>query len=134
MKKIALFLLVVFCMGLSACGKDAEVNAFIAENHAVIEEIVKKIDADPSEAGVDEAQRSFDAKKAGLKARWDAIKDANGKQVSADVVRKLNDSLANDMKMLRDVRQKHEQKLSADGDALNKYLRLVKAYTDVIKI
>ena len=66
MKKIALFLLVVLCLGLSGCAnKDAEVNAFIAENHSVIEEIVKKVDDNPTEAGVDEEQKSFDAKKAG---------------------------------------------------------------------
>jgi hypothetical protein len=134
MKKIALFLMVVFCLGLTACSKDAEVNAFIAENHAVIEDIVKKIDANPSEDGVDEAQKSFDAKKAGLKAKWEAIKDARGMQVSADVTKKLNDSVAADMKMLQDVQTKHASKLAGDGDAMDKYVKLVQAYADIIKM
>ena len=126
--------MVVFCLGLTACSKDAEVNAFITENHAVIEDIVKKIDANPSEAGVDEAQKSFDAKKAGLKAKWDAIKDARGAQVSSDVQKKLNDSVAADMKMLQDIQTKHASKLAGDGDAMNKYVKLVQAYADIIKM
>jgi hypothetical protein len=134
MKKIALFLMVVFCLGLTACSKDAEVNAFITENHAVIEDIVKKIDANPSEAGVDEAQKSFDAKKAGLKAKWDAIKDARGAQVSSDVQKKLNDSVAADMKMLQDIQTKHASKLAGDGDAMDKYVKLVQSYADIIKM
>jgi|SRR5215203_2120834 len=133
MKKIALFLLVVFCLGLTGCSKDAEVNAFITENHAVIDEMVKKIDANPSEDGVDEAQKAFDAKKAGLKAKWDAIKDARGAQVSSDVQKKLNDSVTADMKMLTDVQMKHSQKLATDGDAMNKFVKLVQAYSEIIK-
>jgi|SRR5215213_7646593 len=134
MKKIALFLLVVFCLSLTACSKDAEVNAFITENHAVIEDIVKKIDANPSEKGVDEAQKSFDAKKDGLKAKWEAIKNARGAQVSSDVQKKLNDSVAADMKMLQDIQTKHASKLAGDGDAMNKYVKLVQAYADIIKM
>jgi hypothetical protein len=134
MKKVTLFLLVVFCLSLTACSKDAEVNAFIAENHSVIEDIVKKIDADPSEKGVDEAQKAFDARKAGLKAKWDAIKDARGAQVSTDVTKKLEDSVKADMKMLTDAQQRHSQALAGDGDAMNKFVKLVQAYADVIKM
>ncbi len=134
MKKVTLFLLVVFCLGLTACSKDAEVNSFISENNAVIKDIVAKIDADPSEKGVDEAQKSFDSKKAGLKAKWDAIKDARGAQVSADVTKKLNDSVAADMKLLTDTQQKHSRALAGSGDAMNKFVKLVQAYAEVIKM
>ena len=126
--------MVAFCLALTGCSKDAEVNAFITENHSVIEEVVKKIDANPTEAGVDDAQKAFDAKKAGLKAKWDAIKDARGMQVSADVTKKLNDSVAADMKMLTDVQTKHSQKLAEDGEAMNKFVKLVQAYSEVIKM
>jgi hypothetical protein len=129
MKKVTLLLLVVFCLGLTACSKDAEVNAFISENHSVIEDIVKKVDADPSEKGVDEAQKSFDSKKAGLKAKWDAIKDARGAQVSADVTKKLNEGVAADMKMLSDVQSK-----ITDVEASQKFAKLVQDYASVIKM
>lgn len=134
MKKIALFLMVVFCLGLTGCNKDAEINAFIAENNSVIKDIVAKIEADPSEKGVAEAQKSFDSKKEGLKAKWEAIKNVRGAQVSADMQKKLTDSMAADMKLLTDVQQKHSMKLSQDGQAMNKFVDLVKAYADVIKM
>lgn len=134
MKKIALFLMVVFCLGLTGCNKDAEINAFIAENNTVIKDIVAKIEADPSEKGVAEAQKSFDSKKEGLKAKWEAIKNVRGAQVSADMQKKLTDSMAADMKLLTDVQQKHSMKLSQDGQAMNNFVNLVKAYADVIKM
>jgi len=134
MKKIALFLTVVFCLSLTGCSKDAEVNAFITENNAVIKDIVAKIDADPSEKGVDEAQKSFDAKKDGLKAKWEAIKNARGAQVSTETQKKLTESVEADMKMLTDVQQKHMQKLASSGNAMNKFVNLVKAYSEVIKM
>src|SRR5688500_1239048 len=133
MRKIALFLMLVFCLGLTGCNKDAEINAFIAENNTVIKEIVSKIDADPSEKGVEEAQKAFDAKKDGLKAKWDAIKNVRGAQVSGDATKKLTDSMTADMKMLTDVQMKHSQKLSTSGDAMNKFVKLVQSYADIIK-
>lgn len=125
-------MLFVFCLGLTGCSKDAEVNAFVSENRAVIDDMVKKIDADPSEKGVDEAQKAFDAKKAGLKEKWDAIKTARGAQVSADVQKKLNEEVPADMKKLTDVQQKHMMKLSTSGDAMNKFLKLIKDYQSII--
>lgn len=126
--------MVVFCLGLTGCNKDAEINAFIAENNSVIKDIVAKIDANPSEKGVDEAQKSFDDKKAGLKAKWDAIKEVRGAQVSSDTQKKLTDSMQADMKLLTDVQQKHSMKLSQDGQAMQKFVKLVQAYADVIKM
>jgi len=133
MRKVTLFLLVVFCLGLVGCSKDAEFEAFISENHSVIDEVVKKIDANPSEAGVDEAQKSFDARKPGLKAKWDAIKEARGLQVSEAVTKKLTDGMTADMKMLTDIQQKHSQKLAQSGEAMNKFVKLVQSYSEIIK-
>jgi predicted metal-dependent hydrolase len=129
MKKIALFLTVVFCLGLTGCNKDAEVEAFIAENSAVIKEIVSKVEANPTEAGVDEAQKAFDAKKAGLKTKWEAIKDAREVQVSKDVKKKLDDTVLADVKKLTDV----VQKLS-DQEAVDKFKKLFESYQDIIKM
>ena len=132
MKKIALFMLVVFCLGLTACSKDAEVNAFVTENRAVIEDIVKKVDADPSEKGVEEAQKSFDAKKASLKEKWEAIKNARKAQVSADVQKKLDEEVPADMKKLTEVQMKHFAKLGSGGNA--KFGKLLQDYQDIIKM
>lgn len=134
MKKITLFLMAAFCLTLAGCGnKDAEVNAFIAENSAVIKEMTDKIDANPSAAGVDDAQKAFDAKKAGLKAKWDIIKEARGMQVSEDVQKKLNDSMQADMKKLTDSAEKNAMKLAVDDAATTKFQKLMTDYGDTFK-
>src|SRR5260221_5329645 len=98
MKNLSLFIVLAFCLGLTGCSKDAEVNAFITEFDSVTKEIVSKIDANPNSAGVDDAQKAFDAKKADLKSKWDSIKTAKGIQVSADTKKKLEDSATANMK------------------------------------
>lgn len=129
MKKLSLFILFAFCLGLTGCSKDAEVNAFITEFDSVTKEIVSKIDANPSSAGVDDAQKAFDAKKADLKTKWDAIKTARGIQVSADTKKKLEDSVAANMKALTDVSTKNMTKLATDKDAATKFQKLITDYS-----
>lgn len=133
MKKVTLFLIAVFCLALTGCSKDAEVNAFITENSAVIKEMTDKIDANPSSAGVDDAQKAFDAKKGGLKTKWDAIKEARGVQVSEDVQKKLNDSMQADMKKLTDSAEKNAMKLAVDDAAASKFQKLMTDYSDTFK-
>ena len=69
MKKIIVFSLLVFCLGMTGCSKDAEIEAFIKEMDGVTKDIVSKIDANPTAAGVDDAQKAFDARKAELKTK-----------------------------------------------------------------
>lgn len=128
MKKTTLFLMVLLCLGLAGCSKDAEINAFITEFDAVTKDIVSKIDANPSAAGIDDAQKSFDSKKASLKAKWDAIKGAVGFQVSADAKKKLEDSVANNMKSIMDVSTKNMMKLAMDKGATDKFKALLTDY------
>jgi hypothetical protein len=133
MKKFTLVFLFALCMALVGCSKDAEVEAFIAENDAVMKDITQKIDANPSAAGVNEAQKSFDAKKGSLKTKWDAVKDARGAQVSADVQKKLNDSMAANMKSLTDVSIKNAMKMAMDKDAAAKFQKLMTDYGNTFK-
>lgn len=113
---------------VTGCSKDAEINAFITEFNDVTQEIVSKIDANPTAAGVADAQKAFDGKKASLKAKWEGIKDAVGFQVSADTKKKLEDSVASNMKALVGVSTKHMLKLAADKDASAKFQALLKDY------
>ena len=134
MKALTVFLLLAaFCLTLVGCSKDAEVNSFIGENDAVIKEMTSKIDANPSAAGVDEAQKAFDARKADLKSKWNDIKEARGVQVGADTQKKLNDTMAADMKMLTDSATKNAMKLAMDKDAMPKFQKLMTDYGDTFK-
>jgi hypothetical protein len=125
MKKISLFLILAFCLSLAGCSKDAEVNAFITEFDSATKEIVSKIDANPSSAGIDDAQKALDGKKASLKTKWEAIKSARGFQVGADTKKKLEDSVSNNMKALMDVSTKNMAKLAMDKDAAAKFQKLL---------
>ena len=133
MKKVTIFLLAAFCLALIGCSKDAEVESFIAENNAVIKDLTQKIDANPTAAGIDEAQKAFDAKKGSLKSKWDEIKEARGAQVSGDTQKKLNDSMASDMKMLTDSATKNAMKLAMDKEAMPKFQKLMTDYGNTFK-
>jgi hypothetical protein len=110
------------------CSKDAEINAFISEFETTTKEMIAKIDSNPSEAGIDEAQKGFDARKAELKKKWDGIKDAVGFQVSAETKKKLEESVDKNMKALVDVSTKHMMKLAEDEGAMAKFEKLMKDY------
>jgi hypothetical protein len=132
MKKFALLLLIACCFCLAGCSKDAEINAFIADLDSTTDEMVKKIDANPGSAGVDEAQKIFDARKTGLKAKWDGIKDVMGMQVSAGVKKNLEDSVIKDRNDLKSVPAKNAMKFAMDKDALTKFEALFKEYQGII--
>ena len=128
MKKVTLPLIVLLCLALFGCSKDAESNAFITEFDAVTKDITTKIDANPTAEGIDEAQKAFDAKKASLTEKWNDIKDAVSFQVSADTKKKLEDSVANNTKALIDVSTKHMTTLATDKEAGAKFQRLLEDY------
>jgi hypothetical protein len=125
MKKITVFLIAVFCLGMIGCTKDAEVEAFIKDFDAVSKEMASKIDATPSGAGIDEAQKAFDAKKASLKEKYGTLKNA---RVSEATVKKLSDSITNNGKAITDAFTKHATDYEAE-DA-TKFTKLMKDYTD----
>jgi hypothetical protein len=124
MKKISLFLVAMMVFGLTGCSKDAEVNAFITEFDTVTKDIVAKINANPSSDGIDSAQKSFDAKKADLKAKWDAVKTARGAQVSADVQKKMEETMKTDMQALVDASTKN-MSMFTDPAASSKFQKLM---------
>ena len=134
MKNISLFLVVLFCIGLTGCSKDAEINAFITDFDAATKEIVAKIDANPTAAGMDEAQKAFDGKKASLKAKFDGIKGAMGFQVSAYTKKKLEESMANSGKALLDVSMKNAMKLATDKEATAKFKTLLNDFQSTFAV
>src|SRR5437899_1002986 len=125
MKKVTLFLIAAFCLSVAACSKDAEVNAFIAEFDSTTKEMISKIDANPSAEGIDSAQNAFDGKKASLKAKFDAIKDAVGFQVGSDTKKNLEDTVKKDMNDLLSVTMKHAETIGSDAEASQKFQKLM---------
>lgn len=128
MKKLIIFSIFLFSIFTAGCSKDAEVTAFIKELDAATKEIVTTVDSDPTSAGVDRAQRSFDARKPELTSKWNAIKDAVGIQVSGETKKKLEDSVKANMKALTDVSLRNMLKMTTDKEAGLKFQRLLTDY------
>ncbi len=80
MKPLTLLLVSALCLTFVGCryvyGPVEEVKALIEAKDEVILQIGKKIEADPSEAGVDAARKIFEAKKGELQAKLAAMKAA----------------------------------------------------------
>lgn len=133
-KKLSLFLVAVFCLSMAACSKDAEVAAFITEFDAATKEIVDKIDANPSAAGVDEAAKAFEARKPGLKAKFDAFKNAREAQITAETKKNLNDSMTKNMSALTGIMGKHMMKFATDKVAMEKFKKLMEDYGNTFKM
>lgn len=93
-RKSLSLLLVMACLALVACGKkDAEVNSFITELDSFTSELVKKVEDGPNpSAGVDEAQKLLDSRKAGLQEKFNSIKKIGENQVSEETKKKMKDS------------------------------------------
>ena len=131
MKRIALFFVMTATLGLTGCNKDAQIEAFISELNSVTQDVVAKIDANPTSAGVDEAQKALDARKPALQAKWDAIKDAVGFQVSKAVKDKLESSVKENIKALTDVSMRNVTSLAADKNATTKFQRLMMDFSSM---
>lgn len=133
-KTFALGLVAICCLLLVGCSKDAEINSFLTEWDAVTNEIVQKIDADPSSAGVNDAQKTWDGKKADLKAKWDKIKDARNFQVSKNAQQKIEESARKNVSALTAVMSKNIVKMARDKDAADKFKDLMEDYGNTFKM
>ena len=80
MKNTTLLLVFAFCLALIGCkqiyGPVEEVKAFADEKEEVLSQMAKTLDANPTEVGLEEARKIFEAKKESLKAKKAAIKAA----------------------------------------------------------
>lgn len=129
-----LLLLAVAALSLAGCNKDAEINSVMADIHTVTDELVKKVDATPTAAGVDEAQKHFDSKKADLKSKWDGIKGARGFQVGDETKKKMAESYVADMAAIKTLEIKHMSVGMRDAAFKTKLESLVKDWETTFKI
>ena len=75
MKTTVSLLVLVSCLVSAGCrGPVEEVKSFLNEKDDVFLHISKKLEANPSEAGVNEARQIFEARKNNLKAKSEALR------------------------------------------------------------
>jgi hypothetical protein len=109
MKTITLLLVLAFCLVFVSCNNHtAEVTAFANERSEVVAQMCQTINANPSEAGIDQARKIFDERKPGLQTKWDAIKKAN---LGLNAMKPILDAQVSDHKMWDDVREKNIERI-----------------------
>ena len=127
-RKSVSLLLILSVVALAGCKKDAQINAVLADFDSFTKELVKKVDSNPSAAGVDDAQKYLDSKKDELKGKWDSIKSARGFQVSKDTQQKMEESLKNNFMSVVGLQSKYIGKSMGDPAFKSKLDKLVKDY------
>lgn len=134
MKNLTLTALLIACIALGACSKDSEVEAFITEFDATTNEMVAKINENPSSAGIEAAHKAFEARKPSLKAKFDSFKNAREMQVSKEVQKKMMDSADKNGKALAAAITNNQAKFVGDQDALKKFQAMMEDYAETFKM
>ncbi len=90
LKRFTILVLLLACLPLCGCKKDAEINSIVTDLDSFTTELVKKVESAPNpSAGVDDAQKFFDSRKADLTAKMTTLKGIRGYQVSEDTKNKM---------------------------------------------
>lgn len=126
MKIPALFLLLIGCLVLTSCNKDAAINAFIKDYDSVINDVIKKLD----ESDVDEAVKIFESKKQSLRDKWESIKYAKSFQISDAVKKKMETVPVESMNKLGEAAEKAMRKYP---DNQTKIKKLVTDISNIIR-
>ncbi len=130
--RFALFLLAILCVACIGCkyiyGPKQEVKDYIDLKESVILAIGKKVEEDPTPAGVDAARSLFEEKKSELIAKHQAIYQAP-QGMNNDWFTMLLESSANDYKYFEMIRAKLIEKM-ADSNTMDKFRALE---TDFLK-
>ena len=133
-KSVSLLLILSAVALLAGCKKDAEITAVLADFDSFTKELVKKVDANPTAAGVDDAQKYLDSKKEELRGKWDSIKGARGFQVSKETQQKMEQSLKNNFMSVVGLQSKYIGKSMSDPAFKSKLDKLVKDYQALYQV
>ncbi len=127
-------LVVITCVFLAGCKKDAEIESVTAELHSFSEELSKKVQSAPNpSAGVDEAQKLMDSRKADLQSKMKSIKDVRGYQVSKETQKRMTDTLSKDAMNVAGLQMKYISVSMRDPAFKGKLDKLIRDYTEIFK-
>jgi len=127
--------LVLVMLVFAGCKKDAEIESVIAELHTFSEQLVSKVQSAPNpSAGVDEAQKLMDSRKADLQAKMNSLKGVRGYQVSKETQQKMTDTLTKDAMSVANLQVKYVGVSMRDPAFKAKIEKLVKDYTEIFQM
>ena len=133
--KILALAIVVACLPLAGCKKDAEVKTILADFDTFTTEIAKRVDsASNLAAGVDDAQKYFDSKKADMMAKMDKLKGIRGYQVSDETKKTMESSLVEDAKKIGNLQIKYIGTSMRDAAFKAKLDKLTRDYQSLFKM
>ena len=136
MRTKPLALIVAFaCLLLAGCKKDAEVKAALNDFDSFTNELVKRVESasDPA-AGVDDAQKYFDSKKAEMTTKMDTLKGIRGYQVSDETRKMMESSLVDDAKKIANLQVKYMGTSMRDATFKAKLDKLTRDYQSLFKM
>lgn len=127
-------LVMTLCFALVGCGlnKDAEVATLMSDVEGTTKEMAAKIDANPTSAGVDEAQKVLESKKDSLKKRFTELKGATG-YVSKDAEKKMMEAIERNNKVVMDMATKHTSAMMKDPAMATKLQKLLQEYATIFQ-
>lgn len=106
MKTLVSLLVLAACLVSAGCrGPVEEVKSFLNEKDDVLVQIAKKLEANPSEAGVDEARKIFEARKNDLKAKSEGLRQKHLEKYG-DLTSMMLESASNDNKLFNNLEVK----------------------------
>ncbi|HYH85274.1 MAG TPA: hypothetical protein VEX60_07310 [Pyrinomonadaceae bacterium] len=130
-----LLLLLAFSFVIAGCKKDTEVNAVIADLDAFTKELVQKVEgAQNPSAGIDDAQKFLDARKADMRAKIESLKGMRGYQVSKETTAKITESVTEDVMSVNKLKIKFMSNTMRDPALKAKLDKLVEDYNALLKM
>ncbi len=132
-KLVCLSLGALLCALALACKKDADVSAVIADLDTFTQEIVKRVDANPTAAGVDDAQKYFDSKKADMTAKLASIKNVRDFQVGEETKKKMLESVTSDAMSMSKLQIKYMRNSMSDPVFKSKLEKLTQDYVALLQ-
>ena len=129
-------LIVAFaCLLLAGCKKDAEVKTVLTDFDSFTNELVKRVESasDPA-AGVDDAQKYFDSKKAEMTTKMDTLKGIRGYQVGDETRKMMESSLVGDAKKIANLQVKYMSTSMRDPTFKAKLDKLTRDYQSLFKM
>ena len=134
-RKVMLAVVVVACVVMVGCKKDAEIESIIADLHSFSEQLTKKVQTAPNpSAGVDEAQKLMDSRKADLQSKMQSLKGIRGYQVSKETQQKMTSTLSKDAMSVAGLQMKYISVSMRDPAFKGKLDKLIRDYTEIFKI
>ena len=127
--------IVLACLLFAGCKRDAEVKTVLTDFDSFTNELVKRVESasDPA-AGVDDAQKYFDSKKAEMTTKMDTLKGIRGYQVGEETKKMMESSLVDDAKKIANLQVKYMGTSMRDPTFKAKLDKLTRDYQSLFKM